>query len=64
MLAGAVLAAAATYGAGEVLLAALPRLLALAGVGAVAGVAFALYLVALTDVRPFALARTALARVR
>jgi O-antigen/teichoic acid export membrane protein len=64
VLSGGVLAAAATYGAGEALLAALPRLLALAGVGAVAGTAFALYLVALTDVRPVALARTALARVR
>jgi len=64
VLLGALLAAAVTYGLGEALLAALPRLIALVGVGAVAGIALALYLSVLTDVRPLALARTALARVR
>jgi len=61
---GALLAAAATYGLGEALLAALPRLLALAGMGLAVAAALALYLAVLTDLRPIALARTALARVR
>lgn len=61
---GAIFSAAATYSAGEALLAALPRLLALVGVVAGAGAALALYLAALTDVRPLAVARTSWARVR
>ncbi|HEX4807256.1 MAG TPA: oligosaccharide flippase family protein [Conexibacter sp.] len=61
---GSMLAAAATYGIGEALLAALPRLLALVGVGLAAGAVLALYLVALTEVRPLALARTGWTHVR
>jgi O-antigen/teichoic acid export membrane protein len=61
---GAILAAAATYGIGEGLLALLPRLPALVGVAVAAGAVLALYLALLTELRPLATARAAWARAR
>ena len=50
--AGVVLSAAAAYGAGMVLVAALPRAVAFVGIGIASAAIYAAYLAALTDLRP------------
>jgi len=61
---GVASSAAVTYALGEGLLAALPRLAALAGIGAAALAVLVVYLRLLTELRPLASARDAWARAR